>query len=51
MVGKILADPSSTFGFNAQTEEYVDMLRPASSIRPRSSALRSRGRLRSPASS
>jgi chaperonin GroEL len=26
VVGKILADPSSTFGFNAQTEEYVDML-------------------------
>ncbi|MGH1587346.1 chaperonin GroEL [Methylobacterium phyllosphaerae] len=26
VVGKILADSSETFGFNAQTEEYVDML-------------------------
>ncbi|MGE8129123.1 MULTISPECIES: TCP-1/cpn60 chaperonin family protein, partial [unclassified Methylobacterium] len=27
VVGKILADASSTFGFDAQTEAYVDMLR------------------------
>ncbi|MCJ2021721.1 chaperonin GroEL, partial [Methylobacterium sp. E-065] len=26
VVGKILANSSSTYGFNAQTEEYVDML-------------------------
>ncbi|WP_210496972.1 chaperonin GroEL [Microvirga antarctica] len=26
VVGKILENPSITFGFNAQTEEYVDML-------------------------
>jgi chaperonin GroEL len=26
VVGKILANASSTYGFNAQTEEYVDML-------------------------
>uniref|UniRef100_UPI0005B27446 TCP-1/cpn60 chaperonin family protein n=1 Tax=Methylobacterium sp. B34 TaxID=95563 RepID=UPI0005B27446 len=26
VVGKILADASSTFGFDAQTEAYVDML-------------------------
>ncbi len=27
MVGKILANSSETYGFNAQTEEYVDMLK------------------------
>ena len=26
VVGKVLANPSQTFGFNAQTEQYVDML-------------------------
>ena len=26
MVSKVLANKSATFGFNAQTEEYVDML-------------------------
>jgi chaperonin GroEL len=26
VVGKILDNPSQTYGFNAQTEEYVDML-------------------------
>jgi hypothetical protein len=26
VVGKILANSSATYGFNAQTEEYVDML-------------------------
>ena len=26
MVGKILENKSQTFGFNAQTEEYVDMI-------------------------
>ena len=26
MVSKVLANKSPTFGFNAQTEEYVDML-------------------------
>ena len=25
-VGKVLADSSPTFGYNAQTEEYVDMV-------------------------
>jgi chaperonin GroEL len=26
VVGKVLENPSATFGFNAQTEEYVDMI-------------------------
>ncbi|MDB5437626.1 MAG: groL, partial [Caulobacteraceae bacterium] len=26
VVGKVLDNPSPTFGFNAQTEEYVDMV-------------------------
>jgi chaperonin GroEL len=26
VVGKVLENPSATFGFNAQTEEYVDMV-------------------------
>ena len=26
VVGKIMENPSATFGFNAQTEEYVDMI-------------------------
>ena len=27
VVGKVLENPSPTFGFNAQTEEYVDMVK------------------------
>ena len=27
VVGKVLENPSATFGFNAQTEEYVDMIK------------------------
>ena len=27
MVGKVLENASATFGFNAQTEEYVDMVK------------------------
>jgi chaperonin GroEL len=27
VVGKVLENPSATFGFNAQTEEYVDMVK------------------------
>ena len=50
VVGRITDNKSQTFGFNAQTEEYVDMLAGrASSIRRRSSAPRSRMRRRSPA--
>ncbi|MBU3972031.1 MAG: chaperonin GroEL, partial [Alphaproteobacteria bacterium] len=26
VVGKVLENPSATYGFNAQTEEYVDMI-------------------------
>jgi chaperonin GroEL len=26
VVGKVMENPSATFGFNAQTEEYVDMI-------------------------
>jgi chaperonin GroEL len=37
------------FGFNAQTGEYGDMVKPASSTRPRSCARRCRTPLRSPA--
>ncbi len=41
---------SETFGFDAQTEDYVDMVdKPASSTRPRSCAPRCRTRPRSPA--
>ena len=50
VVGKILENKSQTFGYDAQTEQYVDMLAPASSIRRRSCGSRCRTRRRSPAS-
>ncbi len=49
VVGKLLEQKSHTFGFDAQTEKYVDMSRPASSTRPKSCAPRCRTRRRSPA--
>jgi hypothetical protein len=50
VVGKILTEGPDTFGFNAQTETYVDMIaRPASSIRPRWCARHCRTPPRSPA--
>ena len=51
VVGKLLEQKSQTFGFDAQTEQYVDLRRaPASSIRRRSCASRCRTRHRLPAS-
>ena len=48
VVGKILANSSATYGFNAQTEEYVD-LAAASSIRQRLCGLPCRVQRRLPA--
>ena len=51
VVGKVL-EKSGNYGFDAQTEEYVDMVeKPASSTRPRSCASRCRTRPRWPRSS
>ena len=36
VVGKVLENKSQTFGFDAQTEQYVDILGPALSTRQRS---------------
>ncbi len=50
MVGKITdKGDSETYGFNAQTEEYVDMIQAASSTRPRSCVPPCRTPLRWPA--
>src|SRR5438874_1610762 len=49
VVGKILENKSETFGFDAQSEEYVDLVTAVSSIPPRSCAPRCKMRLRWPA--
>jgi chaperonin GroEL len=47
VVGKVLEERSDNFGYNAQTDEYVDLVKPASSTRPRSCAPRCRTQPRS----
>jgi len=42
VVGKILESKSETFGFDAQNEEYVDLIEKASSTRRRSYGARCR---------